>query len=209
MTTTRRAFVLLLQAEPGVDAIKALRALLKTALRRYGLRALDVRQCAPAAQQDKRAWCSTREIPMSEFSERIRGQKKGFFKVVDIEAGEKTFTISHLDEAVEMFGKSVDVLNFVETGQQLQLNQTNAEVLLDAFGDDPAAWAGQRVTLYLRTYTYEGKTGLSIRLRKAGAPKPAAASTPEHKPPFANAPAPRSSAPGNGGKPDFDDEMPF
>jgi hypothetical protein len=33
-----------LYAEPGVDGIKAFRALLKAALRRYGLRAVDARE---------------------------------------------------------------------------------------------------------------------------------------------------------------------
>jgi hypothetical protein len=33
-----------LYAEPGSDGIKALRGLLKVALRRYGLRATDVRE---------------------------------------------------------------------------------------------------------------------------------------------------------------------
>jgi hypothetical protein len=35
-------FIIRLRAEPCVDAIKALRAFLKTALRRFGLRALTV-----------------------------------------------------------------------------------------------------------------------------------------------------------------------
>jgi hypothetical protein len=37
-------FTLQLTALPNVDAIRALRALLKVALRRFGLRALSVRQ---------------------------------------------------------------------------------------------------------------------------------------------------------------------
>jgi hypothetical protein len=37
-------FVLRLRAEPGVDAIRALRALLKVALRRHGLRCTSIKQ---------------------------------------------------------------------------------------------------------------------------------------------------------------------
>jgi len=37
-------------AEPGVDGIKAFRALLKSALRRFGLRAIDVRELTDEPQ---------------------------------------------------------------------------------------------------------------------------------------------------------------
>jgi hypothetical protein len=40
----QQVFVLRVTPKPGVDAIRALRALLKTALRRHGLRALSIRQ---------------------------------------------------------------------------------------------------------------------------------------------------------------------
>jgi hypothetical protein len=125
------------RAEPGVDGIKALRAFLKTALRRYGLRAVSVYQCAPDACEDERAQLLTKETPMSAFSDRVRSGKKGYFKVADLEGGERTLTISRLDEEMMVFDKSVDLLNFVETGQQLQLNQTTSEWLLSNLGDDP------------------------------------------------------------------------
>src|SRR5262249_27149196 len=81
-----RAFVLHLIPEPGVDAIKAFRSLLKTALRRYGLRAVHVQECALPAQEDERALAPTMEDSMSAFSERIREQRKtGLFKVADLE----------------------------------------------------------------------------------------------------------------------------
>jgi hypothetical protein len=38
-------------AQPGVDGIKAFRALLKSALRRFGLRAVDVRELTDEPQQ--------------------------------------------------------------------------------------------------------------------------------------------------------------
>jgi hypothetical protein len=40
----RPAFSVTFAAQPGVDGIKALRAVLKLALRRFGLRAIDVRE---------------------------------------------------------------------------------------------------------------------------------------------------------------------
>ena len=104
---------------------------------------------------------------MSAFSERVRSQKKGFFKVADLEGGkELTLTISHLDEEMEIFNEVKDILNFVETGQQLQLNQTTAEWLIDNLDDDPEKWPGKRVTLYLAKYEYKGKTDKGIRLKR-------------------------------------------
>jgi hypothetical protein len=82
---------------------------------------------------------------MSAFSDRVREQKsKGFYKVADLEGGkEVTHTIDYLDEQVEMFGKTMDILNFSDTARQLQLNITNAEILLEAFGDRAANLEGQ------------------------------------------------------------------
>jgi hypothetical protein len=107
-----RAFVLHLRAEPGVDGIRSFRALLKVAVRRYGLRAIEGREL------DARAFVfpshpprSTRETTMSAFSERIRSQKTDVFKVADFAGGrEATLTIDHLEEKVEMFDGEVDVL---------------------------------------------------------------------------------------------------
>src|SRR6516165_785692 len=47
-TTTATSFVVTFTPTPGTDGIKAVRALLKAALRRHGLRAVDVRE-PPAA----------------------------------------------------------------------------------------------------------------------------------------------------------------
>jgi hypothetical protein len=91
------------------------------------------------------------------------------YKVADLEGGrEPTHIISHLLEAVEMFGKTVDILNFSDTARQLQLNQTNAEFLLNAFGDDPQTWGDKPVTLYLAEYDFKkGEKKLGIRLKQA------------------------------------------
>jgi hypothetical protein len=66
-----------------------------------------------------------------------------------------------------MFGKTMDVLNFSDTPRQLQVNQTNAEFLLDAFGDEPKTWGGKAVTLYLAEYEFKGERKLGIRLKRA------------------------------------------
>ena len=192
-------------ALPGVDGIKAFRAVLKAAVRHYGLCAIDVREIharnedePPRSSSLSTPTAQTREVSMSAFSDRVRGQKKGFFKVADLEGGKEiTLTISHLDEEMEMFGKTVDILNFVETGQQLQLNQTTAEWLLDNLGDDPKKYPGKRITLYLAEYEYNREKKFGIRLKLPGQPSPATNGPPQQ---------PKALPPR---KQDLDDEIPF
>ena len=136
---------------------------------------------------------------MSAFSDRIRDQKnKGLYKAADLEGGkEVTHIISHLLEEVEMFGKTVDILNFSDTARQLQLNQTNAEFLLDAFGDDPQAWGGKPVTLYFVEYDFvKGEKKPGIRLKKADTAAAEASAT-------------QARARLTDGKAAMDDEIPF
>jgi hypothetical protein len=146
---------------------------------------------------------------MSAFSERIRSQTKGLYKVADLEGGkEVTHTVSHLDEEMEMFGKVLDILNFTDTGKQLSVNQTNAEFLLDKFGDDPEKWAGQNVTLYLAEYEYGEKKGHTIRLKLPGDATKPAAKEGTIIPPQGDGAA-KTSARSASRKADMDDEIPF
>jgi hypothetical protein len=199
----RPAFtVTFVAASDDVDAIRSFRALLKSALRRFGLRAIDVWECALPAHEDERALAPTMEDSMSAFSERIRSQKTGQFKAADFAGGrELILTIDYLEEEVERYDKTIDILHFVETAQELQLNQNKSEFLLNALGDDPEKWKGQRVVLYQVEYPNatdeKYRYGIGIKLRA--------------EPETAPAHPTRSSASptGNGGKPAFDDEIPF
>ena len=211
MSNDRPAFVLLLRAEPGVDGIKALRSLLKTALRRFGLRAIEAREL------DERAFVfpshpprSTREKTMSAFSERVQAQREeqkekqketGIFKVADFPSGkELLLTVRYLDEQVAMFGKEVDLLNFVETGRQLQLNLTTAEWLIDNLGGDPEDWPGKQVVLHLAEYEYNKEKKLGIRLKLPSTPHAAPTATRSSAGDGASVKRPRSA--------DLDDEIP-
>jgi hypothetical protein len=212
----RRAGLAMVERHQRPDrgqARAAFRALVKAALRHYGLRAIEAREL------DERAFVfpshpprSTRETPMSAFSERIRSQTKGLYKVADLEGGkEVTHTVSHLDEEMEMFGKVLDILNFTDTGKQLSVNQTNAEFLLDKFGDDPEKWAGQSVTLYLGEYEYNKEKKRGIRLKLPGtksAAKEGVVIPPAHGDGASKTPA-RSASPKRDRKTDLDDEIPF
>jgi hypothetical protein len=133
---------------------------------------------------------------MSAFSERIR-ENKGFYKATEFEGDkEVTHTIDHLDEEVKLWGKTVDILNFSDTARQLQINQTNAEFLLDTFGDDPKTYAGKAVTLYGFEYDINGEKKLGIRLKRADAAA-------------ADASATKARARLTDGKAAMDDEIPF
>jgi hypothetical protein len=114
---------------------------------------------------------------------------------------EATFTIDHLDEEIVVFEEVKDVLSFKETGQQLQLNQTTSEWLLDNLGDDPEKWPGEKVTLYVAPYKYKNETKLGVRIKRPGETiKPA--DTPQADTKTAT---PRSANRKN----DMDDEIPF
>lgn len=85
---------------------------------------------------------------MSEFSERIQRQKEqakqsGFYKVADLEGGKTvTHEISYLVQNQMVFEEEKDVLYFEGSNRQLVVNLTNADVLMEAFGDDPDFWPG-------------------------------------------------------------------
>ena len=145
---------------------------------------------------------------MSEFSERIlRNSTKGFYRADDLKGGrEVTHVIHHLDEEMVMYGKTKDILNFSDTGKQLDVNQTNAEWLIDNLGDDPEKWSGQSVTLYLAPYTYEGETKQGIRLKKP-TDKPAVKEGTIIPPQRGDDTARSSSRPSR--KADLDDEIPW
>ena len=179
--TTRPAFSLVVRAEPGVNAIRSLRAWLKIGLRTFGLRCIHINE--------------RKETNMSKYSDKVDRQKQaGLYRVSDLQNGggqsrEVTHEIAYLDEDVEMFDRKIDVLHFTDTFKELQVNVTNAEQLIEMFGDEPARWPGNSVTLYLAEYGKEGKLG--IRLKRPG--------TATSRPTPVNVPAPVN----------MDDEIPF
>jgi len=66
---------------PGVDGVKAVRALLKTALRRFGLRAIDVRQSANSRCRTLIAWprAASRAGAHDAVAEASAARDHGFF----------------------------------------------------------------------------------------------------------------------------------
>jgi hypothetical protein len=134
---------------------------------------------------------------MSAYSDKVQSQKGGLYRVSDFEGDvkERTHVIDFLEQDVVVFERTVDVLHFKDTQRQLQVNVTNAEKLMDLFGDEPDKWAGKSVCLFLQTYGTEGKQG--IRIRTAGSPVNAG-----------NGPATREIA-SRPATVEMDDEIPF
>jgi len=91
---------------------------------------------------------------MSAHSEKIaRAKQQGLYKVADLLGKEVTHTISHLLEDAAMFNREIDVLCFVDTARQLQVNITNGDWLINNFGEDPRG----------RSKNFGGSTGRGAR----------------------------------------------
>jgi hypothetical protein len=107
---------------------------------------------------------------MSAHSEKIaRAKQQGLYKVADLLGKEVTHTISHLLEDAAMFNREIDVLCFVDTARQLQVNITNGDWLINNFGEDPNDWAGHRVTLYVGQYDFgDKKQGIMLKRADGG-----------------------------------------
>jgi hypothetical protein len=116
---------------------------------------------------------------MSAYRDKIERQKQtGLYRVSDFQINgdpqavrEYTHEIAFLQQDVVKFDREMDILHFTDTAKQLEVRTINGDLLMDAFGDDPADWPGNKVTLYLAPYGKEGKLG--IRIRKAGTAPPA------------------------------------
>jgi hypothetical protein len=99
------------------------------------------------------------ENTLSNYSEKIQRLKSGLFKVADFESTpELVLTIGYLVEDQQVGEQFKDVLYFEDDGRKLALNVTNAETLIELLGDEPAAWPGHKIKLFLGSYK-EGRTG--------------------------------------------------
>jgi hypothetical protein len=175
MTPFRRSgeiFAVHFLAKPGTDGVRAVRGVLKIALRRFGMRAIRAE-----------------EVVMSYREKLDKMKEHGLYRVSDFDGGKEiVHIIDHLMQDVKMFERKMDILNFKDTGRQLQLNYTNGETLFDLFGE-PEQWEGKQIALYLAPYGNNGKLGIRVKAVNGVTPPP---SVPVVTPP-----------------PDLDDEIPF
>ena len=148
---------------------------------------------------------------MSAYSEKVAKAKHGFYRVADFETvREVTHTIAYLLEDQVVFdGEKKDILCFEDTGRQLIVNVTNAEMLIALFGDEPNAWAGRRVTLYRDSYDRDNKPCVRIRAATGVSAQTMAPTSPI--PTGANGAAREAQAtvPQQPGRLDLSDEIPF
>ena len=109
------------------------------------------------------------------------------------------------------------VIYFVGKKKCLPLNKTNSTILQEQIGDEMDDWAGNQISLYVTTTTFEGAQKNVIRITPKGRPRkaaaPAAAAAPSESfvddEPVTAAPARRAAAPAAAPKPFDPDEVPF
>jgi hypothetical protein len=192
VTPPHATFLVRLEAAPDVDGDRALRALLKRALRDFGLRCTGLAQpprSAATAAEHPDAWrnagCDRARHKEGNGKMADMSQYAGstFVKVDDVRAKSIVGKIKRVE-----IGKFDKPLCTLETGEQLSLNATNCRTLLNAFGRDSREWIGGEIELYAGETTFNNEPRESVLVRPRSAPPPR--------------PKPSRSS-------DMDDEIPF
>jgi hypothetical protein len=169
---TSGIFTIILRAEPGINAVHALRALLKSALRVHGLRALScieqtTPQQHPAVIRRRRSDATqarregTKEMDMSKYA------GSAFVSLDDVVNGPIRGEIVH----VELGSFDKPVVTF-SNGCRFSLNVTNAQALIKAFGKESDDWIGEQLELYAGELKYRGEVRPSVLARPLGQRKP-------------------------------------
>jgi hypothetical protein len=143
------------------DPIKALRALLKAALRRFGFRAVSVEEQDELGLGDDK-------MKLSKYA------GESYLKPEDFENGPEVKTIKSVAE-----GRYHKPDATFTDHTKLSLNSTNVKALLKIFGDEIEgdALVGQRIELYKGRIKYDGRDQDAVRVRAVGsgpAPMPPA-----------------------------------
>ncbi len=88
-------------------------------------------------------------------------------KAADLGGNKKVITITGV--AMENVGDDTKpVLRFEGSDQGLVLNKTNADMLLDLFGNETSDWAGKRIELYPTKVQFGNKMVPAIRVQMVG-----------------------------------------
>ena len=161
-------FTIMLRAEPGINAVRALRALLKSALRAHGLRALScIEQTHPAVIRRRRPDATqarqegTKEMDMSKYA------GSAFLSLDDVVDGPIRGEIVH----VELGSFDKPVVTF-SNGCRFSLNVTNSQALIKAFGKESDDWIGEQIELYAGELKYRGEVRPSVLARPLVQRKP-------------------------------------
>jgi hypothetical protein len=153
-------FVIRFRPLPEVDEIKALRALLKVSLRRFGLRATSVSE---EREEEEKTMPNIGDLyPPSGGST--------YLKADDLRESDLTVTIAgvSIDQEIGR-DKRGNVVVFENYDSMLVLNGTVARQIASLHGADTDDWGGKTVTLFRdATVTYQGQPAPGIRVRPAG-----------------------------------------
>jgi hypothetical protein len=152
-------FVIRFRPLPEVDEIKALRALLKTALRRFGLRAMSV--------SEER---ETEEDKMPNINELYPPSGGTYLKADDLLSNDLTVTIAGVNIDTDIGrDKRGNVLVFRNYDALLVLNATVAKQIAAQHGNNTDDWTAKEITLFRDTsVTYNNQPAPGIRVRPAG-----------------------------------------
>jgi len=140
----RPAFTLHVQAEPGVDVIRSLRAWLKVGLRTFGLRCVSIEEVTQEDEMvDMRKYTSGLITPDEVRDGPIEA------RIVSVYISEK---------------HNVPVLE-LDTGDQFFAWPSNGKKLARAYGYNSDDWIGHQIRLELGTYTdKDGNTKDTVNL---------------------------------------------
>jgi hypothetical protein len=175
---------LTLRPARGRDSVRELRALLKTAWRRHGMRAIEVRELpTKPARRTKRAktkFVSKTDEPPALSRRMICIRKDSqmkkddvfpskYLKHTDLQGKPTTATVERavLETLKSPEGKTQDkiVLYFAGAKKSLPLNVTNFDAVAGICGDDTDNWSGCQIELYPSKMQMAGKTVDCIRVR--------------------------------------------
>jgi hypothetical protein len=132
MEGEQATFVLIIRAEPGVNAIRTLRAWLKIGLRTYGLRCVEVQE---SNQQGRMAMDA-------------RKYAAKYVKPDQVRDGPIQTRIINVFED-DRYGR---LMLELENGSQFGLNEGNTNTLITAWGYDTNDWVEQEIEFSLGFY---------------------------------------------------------
>jgi hypothetical protein len=190
MDDEKTTYVVTVRAEPGVDAIRALRAWLKRGLRDFGLKCVGITPNEEELTMDARKYASK------------------YVKPDNVRDGPIQTRIINVFEE-ERYGR---LMLELETGSQFALNEGNTNVLIRAWGHNTDDWIGQEIELLLGHYQDwkedPPKEKETVKVRAISPAKTAQnGGAPVNKP----LPPSIKSAPGGAAslRGEMDDEIPF
>jgi hypothetical protein len=146
-------FVVTLRAAPGRDGIRALRTLLKVALRHFGVRAISVEEPSKHPARRRRLACGCQSKQRQEIKKMDMSEYAGsrYLKVKDVKDGPIRVKIARVE-----LGKYAKPDLHLDDGSILSANATNVRILCRAYGNDDAGWTGCEIELALGEIEFKG-----------------------------------------------------